>query len=111
MDYGKYKYEQSKRDRETHRKTRTMELKRIRMTPKIGDHDFQTKAKMVYNFLQEGHKVKVEMWFRGREVVHPELGRMILDRLTEYVSPIATVERPPSMEGRNMVVVYNPVRR
>ncbi|MDR7415415.1 MAG: translation initiation factor IF-3 [Armatimonadota bacterium] len=111
MDYGKYKYEQSKRDREAHRKTRIMELKRIRMTPKIGDHDFQTKAKMVYNFLQEGHKVKVEMWFRGREAVHPELGRMILDRLTEYVSPIATVERPPSMEGRNMVVVYNPARR
>jgi len=111
MDYGKFKYEQSKRDRQAHRKARATELKRMRMTPKIGDHDFQTKAKMIYSFLQDGHKVKVEMWFRGREAVHPELARMILDRLTEYVSPIATVERPPSMEGRNMVVVYSPTRR
>jgi translation initiation factor IF-3 len=111
MDYGRYKYEQSKRDREAHRKQRASEVKRMRMTPKIGDHDFQTKAKLIYEFLQEGHKVKVEMWFRGREMVHPEVGRQILDRLAEYVSEIAHVERPPSMEGRNMVMVLSPARR
>ncbi len=111
MDYGRYKYEQSKRDREAHRKQRSAEVKRMRMTPKIGDHDFQTKAKLIYGFLQDGHKVKVEMWFRGRETVHPELGRQILDRLAEYVSEIAQVERPPFMEGRNMVMVLSPVRR
>jgi translation initiation factor IF-3 len=111
MDYGKYKYEQGKRDRQAQRKARSSDIKRMRLTPKIGDHDFQTKAKLIYTFLQDGHKVKVELWFRGREMAHPELGRLILDRLAEYVSEIASVERSPTMEGRNMVMVLNPAKR
>ncbi|MBM3449432.1 MAG: translation initiation factor IF-3 [Armatimonadetes bacterium] len=108
MDYGRFKYEQRKRDRAAQKKARSSEIKRIRLTPKIGAHDFQTKSKMIYVFLEEGHKVKIEMWFRGRENAHPELGRLILDRLAEYVAEVAAVDRPPMMEGRNMVMVLNP---
>ncbi len=108
MDYGKYKYEQSKREREAHRKHKQFEIKGMRLSPKIGEHDFQIKAKHVYEFLKGGNKVKVSMWFRGREMAHPKFGEQILHRLAEMVSEVGQVERPPQFEGRNMVMVLAP---
>ena len=107
MDYGKYRYEQSKREREARKRQKIVELKEIRLTPKIEDHDFQVKVKAAAKFLKEGDKVKVSVWFRGREIVHAELGRSLLLQLYEAVKDQATLERDPKVEGRNMVMILS----
>jgi len=107
MDYGKYKYEQHKRGRgTTHR--RAGELKGMRMSPKIGEHDFQVKARHVLNFLKDGNKVRVAMWFRGREMAHPRVGEVLLHRLAETVQEVGSVEMTPRLEGRNMIMILTP---
>ncbi len=108
MDYGRYKYEQSKRDREAHRKSRAGELKGMRMSPKIGEHDFQVKVRQVREFLVDGNKVRVAMWFRGREMAHPKVGETLLQRLAQAVADVAAVEFSPKMEGRNMIMILSP---
>ncbi|MDR7483898.1 MAG: translation initiation factor IF-3 [Armatimonadota bacterium] len=108
MDYGRYKYEQSKRDRDAHRKTRAGELKGMRMSPKIGEHDFQVKVRQVREFLQEGNKVRVAMWFRGREMAHPKVGEALLQRLAQEVAEVGGVEAMPRLEGRNMIMILTP---
>jgi len=108
MDFGKWKYEQGKRDREGHKKQRMTEMKGIRMRPGIDEHDFQFKLKNALKFLQEGNKVKFTVIFRSREITHPEFARRSLERIAEASGEIATVEKFPSMEGRTMTMILGP---
>jgi translation initiation factor IF-3 len=105
MNYGKYRFEQSKREREARKKQKVVEVKEIRMTPKIEEHDFQVKVKAATKFLKDGDKVKVMIRFRGREIVHAELGRKRLLQLYEAVREYASMERDPKMEGKNMIMI------
>ncbi|HOJ78040.1 MAG TPA: translation initiation factor IF-3 [Bacillota bacterium] len=107
MDYGKYRYEQSKREREARKKQRIIEIKEIRMTPKIEAHDFQVKVKAAQKFLKDGDKVKAIIRFRGREIVHAELGKNLLMQLYENVSDLAVLEREPKIEGKNMIMILS----
>ncbi len=112
MDYGNYEYQAAKRARESRRKSSTTVLKEMKYRPKIGIGDFDTKTKKVERFLSEGHKVKVTIMFRGREVYHPELGRKILDKVAEAVSHLGRVEvYPKGVEGRNMTMVLAPDKK
>lgn len=108
MDYGKYKYDQSVKAREARKnQTRTV-IKEVQFRPKIGTSDFEVKKKRVVKFLRQGDKVKCTMRFRGREVAHPELGRVILQRLYEAVEDYAEIEAMPRLDGRNMTMVLGP---
>ena len=111
MDYGKWKYEQSQRDKESRKKSTNITVKEMKYRPKIGIGDFNTKTKKVEKFLGEGAKVKVTIMFRGREMQHPELGRRILDDVAEQVEHLANVEFGPNLEGRNMVMVLGPDKK
>lgn len=111
MDYGKYKYEAAQRAKESRRKTTQHGTKEMKYRPKIGQGDFDTKTRKVHHFLDEGNKVKVTIMFRGREVQHPELGRVILDRVAEAVDDVGKVEVYPKLDGRNMVMVLAPDKR
>ncbi|MDD5427900.1 MAG: translation initiation factor IF-3 [Candidatus Omnitrophica bacterium] len=106
MDYSKYKYEQEKREKEARKKQKIVHLKEIRLSPKIGEHDYQFKVRNLEDFLKRGDKVKVTMMFKGREMAHVDLGRKILDRLASDISQIGEIEEPPRQEGRfiNMVI-------
>jgi translation initiation factor IF-3 len=108
IDFGKYKYEQAKRDRVAHKKSKASELKGMRLSPKIGEHDLQTKTRAVSMFLKDGDKVRVSMWFRGREMAHPQVGEQILRRMAQQLTEVAVVERQPLMEGRNMIMILAP---
>lgn len=108
MDYGKYKYEAAQRAKESRKKASNVVVKEMKYRPKIGSGDFDTKTRKVEKFLQEGHKVKITIMFRGREVSHPELGRKILDNIAERVEEYAKVEAYPRLDGRNMTMVLGP---
>ncbi len=108
MDYGKYKYEAAQRAKESRKKASNVVVKEMKYRPKIGVGDFETKTRKVEKFLQEGHKVKITIMFRGREVSHPELGRRILDNVAERVDEYAKVEVYPRLDGRNMTMVLGP---
>ncbi len=110
MDYGKFKYEQAKRDREARKKQHNVQLKEIRYRPNIEDHDFDFKTNHVVEFLKEGNKVKVTVMFRGREMTHTEHGRAVLDRVSTVVGEqgIGNVESTPKLEGRNMSMIVAP---
>ncbi len=108
MDYGKFKYEQSKREKETKKKQRMVSIKEVKMRPNIEEHDYNVKKKNAERFLREGDKVRATIMFRGREIVHSELGRQVLDRLAVEVQEIAVMERSPKVEGKNMVMILNP---
>lgn len=108
MDYGKYRYQQEKRDREARKKHKQSELRSVRFRPMIGDHDFDTKLKLVKRLLAEGDKVRANLIFRARELPHPELGRKVMQKLAEGVADLAQVERPPSLEGRMMSMILTP---
>ena len=111
MNYGRYKYEQEQRRKESRRKATNVVVKEMKFRPKIDEHDYVTKMKHVERFLAEGSKVKLTIMFRGREVFHPELGLRILDRVAEQVSEIAIVESAPRQDGRNMTMVLHPIKR
>ncbi len=108
MDYGKYKYEQAVKQKESRKKQSLIVVKEMKMRPKIDRHDYETKKGHVVRFLQHGDKVKVTIMFRGRETVHPELGRRLLDQLAEDVTELAKVDTPPKLDGRNMTMVLGP---
>ena len=108
MDYGKYRYEQTKRQKEAKKKQKVVTGKEVRMTPKIEDKDFKVKTKNAERFLKDGNKVKVSVRFRGREVVHSNLARNMLLQMVEEINHIATIERQPMMEGRQMIMVLSP---
>ena len=107
MDYGKYKYEESKRDREAKKKQKVVSIKELKMRPRIEEHDFQVRLRSCQKFLQDGDKVKAVITFRGREIVHSELGRGVLQRLAEEVSDLGFVEREPRTEGRAMIMILS----
>ena len=111
MDYGKYKYNEAQKAKESRRKASNVVVKEMKYRPKIGQGDFDTKTKKVERFLGEGHKVKVTIMFRGREVYHPELGRKILDGVAEAVAHVGRVEIYPKLDGRNMTMVLAPDMR
>ena len=108
MDYGKFKYEQSQRAKESRRKSTHVLVKEMKYRPKIGPGDFATKTRKVEAFLGDGSKVKVTIMFRGREMQHPQLGRRILDRVADAVAHVGRVEVFPKLEGRNMSMVLVP---
>jgi translation initiation factor IF-3 len=111
MDYGKWKYEESQRQRDSRRKSTNVSIKEMKYRPKIGVGDFDTKTRKVEKFLAEGHKVKVTIMFRGREVYHPELGMKILEEVAEKVAGVAKIEASPKLDGRNMTMVLAPDRK
>lgn len=108
MDYGKYRYEESRRERESRKRQRTADLKEIRIRPKIDDHDLATKGRQAGRFLESGDKVKLSVLFRGREMAHQDIGKGLLDRLADQLSELGTVDQSPHMEGRTMVMLMSP---
>lgn len=108
MDYGKFKYENSKKTKEARKHQSTVTLKEIKFRPKTDDHDFDFKVKHIRRFLLEGNKAKLVVSFRGREIVHPETGQAVLKRVVEVTSDIAQVEQVPMMEGRRMLMIIAP---
>ncbi len=108
MDYGKYKYEAAQRAKESRKKSSSASVKEMKYRPKIGPGDFDTKTRKVIHFLDEGHKVKITLMFRGRETTHPELGRKILDRVVEATADVGRVETTARQEGRQMTMVLGP---
>jgi translation initiation factor IF-3 len=111
MDFGKFKFDEAQRAKESRRKAVHVGIKEMKYRPKIGPGDFETKTRQVAKFLDDGHKVKLTIMFRGREVFHPELGKRILDRVAEQLGDAAKVEFEPRLDGRNMVMVLAPDKR
>lgn len=111
MDYGKFRYEEAQKAKEARRKSSNVSIKEVKFRPKIGKGDFDTKMRHLLEFVEEGHKVKVTLQFRGREMAHPELGRRILDDVIAQVGPIAKVESQARMEGRSMSLVLSPDKK
>jgi translation initiation factor IF-3 len=107
-DYGRLKYEQSKKDKDARKKQRNFELREVKLRPKIETHDYETKARMTERLLLDGSKIKVTIMFRGREITYTAFGRRLLDRMAEDMAPLATVEREPRLEGKNMFMILAP---
>jgi translation initiation factor IF-3 len=105
MNYGKYKFEQSKKEKEAKRKQKVLEIKELRVTPNIEEHDFEFKSKNARKFLTDGNKVKITVKFRGREVNNVKSGEAVLNKFIEKLEDIATVEKQPKLEGRNMFTI------
>jgi translation initiation factor IF-3 len=110
MDYGKYRYEQEQKAKEARKRQTTINIKEIKLRPKIDDHDFDTKKGHVERFLRKGDKVKLTIMFRGRELVHPHLGERLLRRMAEDLADIGEIESEPNLDGRNMVMMLAPKR-
>ena len=111
LDYGKYRYEMGLKAKDAKRKQASSVLKEMRMRPKIDRHDYATKRGHIERFLGQGNKVKLTIMFRGREMAHPELGQKILERLAVDLEPLAHVEVPSKLDGRNMTMVFAPNKR
>ncbi|MFC2052324.1 translation initiation factor IF-3 [Chloroflexota bacterium] len=109
LDYGKYKYEQAKKESEARKSQKIVRLRQVRLRPKIGNHDFEAKARLAKKLLDGGDKLKVTVMFRGREFTHPELGWKLLQRMAESLKEVAGLEGQPMREGRNMHVVLSPI--
>lgn len=108
MDFGKYRYEQQKREKEARKKQKVITIKEVKLRPNIEQHDFDVKLKNASRFLQDGDKVKVTIMFRGRELSHPELGKEILERFAEALKDTVSVERDAKLEGKNMIMILAP---
>lgn len=108
MDYGKYKYEQARKEKEARKNQKTINVKEIRLRPSIGDNDLKTKANNAIKFLKKGDKVKVELRFRGRELGHKDIGRQVMMNFIEMLSEFGEPARPPKFEGNNMVTIIDP---
>ena len=108
MDYGKFKFENQKKDRETRKNQKIIVLKEVRLSPTIDEHDFQTKLRNAIKFLEKGDKVKASIRFKGRAITHKEIGQRVLDRFAEACTEVATVEQKPKMEGRSMFLILQP---
>ena len=105
MNYGKYKFEQAKKEKEAKKKQKVLEVKELRVTPNIEEHDFGFKSRNARKFLQDGNKVKITVRFRGREVNNSKAGELVLNKFIEELSDISVVEKPPKLEGRNMFAI------
>ncbi len=108
MDYGKHKYEQSKRDREARKNQKLTTVKEIKLRPNIDKHDFDVKAKRAQKFLENGDKIKVTVMFRGREITHPEIALRLCQQLAKDLADYSVVEKPAKQEGRNMIMILTP---
>lgn len=108
MDFGKFKYDQQKRDKEAKKKQKVVVVKEVKLRPNIEDHDFNVKLKNAQRFIEDGDKVKVTIMFRGRELTHPELGRQVLVHLADTMKDAVIVEREPKLEGKNMIMILAP---
>lgn len=108
MDFGKYKYEQSKREREARKHQKLVTVKEVKLRPNIEDHDFNVKLKNAIRFLQNGDKVKITVTFRGREITHPQQGRILCNRMAQEIKEYAVIEKESRLEGRNMVMIVAP---
>jgi translation initiation factor IF-3 len=111
MDYGKYRYEQQKRDKEARKKQRVFDIKEVKLRPGIEDHDFDVKLKNAIRFLEDGDKVKATIMFRGRELSHPELGEDLLKKLEARLTELAVIEKRPKLEGKNMIMIIAPKQK
>ena len=110
-DYGRYRYEQEKREKEAKKKQNIIEVKEVQLSCRIETHDFETKVKHAMRFLGEGNRVKVVLRFRGREMSHQEIGKEILERFREAVKESGTVDKTPNLEGRLMTMIVNPIKK
>jgi translation initiation factor IF-3 len=108
MDFGKFKYQQSRRAKDARKKQTIIQVKEVKMGPKTDEHDYQFKARHVRRFLEDGNKAKVTIRFRGREMAHTELGRRLLDKMSQDLADIATIESHAKLEGRNLVMILTP---
>lgn len=108
MDYGKFRYETQKKEKEARKNQKIVEMKEIRLSATIDEHDFQTKLRNVVKFLNEGDKVKLSVRFRGREIAHAEIGQRQLERMATEVEELSVVERRPKLEGRSMIMILSP---
>lgn len=108
MDYGKFRYEQQKKEKEARKNQKIVEMKEIRLSSTIDEHDYQTKLRNVQKFLNDGDKVKLTIKFRGREITHPEIGQRVLERLAAEVAELSVVERKAKLEGRSMILILAP---
>jgi translation initiation factor IF-3 len=111
MDYGKFRYEQSRKERESRKNQHVIELKEVRIRPKIDEHDLETKGRQAAKFLDSGDKVKMTVIFRGREMAHPDIGKGLLDQLADMLRPHGTIEQTPRLEGRTMTMMLNPLKQ
>jgi translation initiation factor IF-3 len=111
MDFGKFKYEQSMKDKAARKNQSKVEIKEMKFRPKVDKHDYETKKKHILRFLDAGAKVKVTIMFRGREMAHPELGLNILEKLAAELTELATIENQPKLEGRNMHMLISPLKK
>ncbi|MDI7258411.1 MAG: translation initiation factor IF-3 [Thermodesulfobacteriota bacterium] len=109
MDYGKFKYQQSKKAHDAKKKQAVVHIKEVKMRPKTEAHDLQFKLRHIERFLKEGNKTKIAIIFRGREIAHPELGRQLMERITEQAKEWGKVEQPAKFEGRNYVMILSPL--
>jgi len=109
LDYGRYKYEQAKKERELRRSQKVSMLREVRLRPKIGEHDFEAKTRSVKKLLDEGDKVKITILFRGREITHPDIGWRLLQRMAEILKGVAAIDRQPSVEGKRMSLILSPL--
>ena len=110
MDFGKYKYEQQKKESEARKKQKIIEVKEIKFRPNTDTHDYEVKMRSVTKFLDNGDKVKITMRFRGREMAHQELGRQLLERVSEDTKEIGKIDSIPKLEGRQIVMLINPAK-
>ena len=108
LDYGKFRFEQQKREKESRKKQKTFDIKEVKLRPGIEEHDFNVKFKNAVRFLEDGDKVKVTIMFRGRELSHPELGEVLLNKMAAQLKEMAVVERQPKLEGKNMIMIVAP---
>ncbi|WP_261133319.1 translation initiation factor IF-3 [Bacillus sp. Marseille-Q3570] len=109
MDYGKYRYEQQKKEKEARKNQKTITTKEVRLSPNIEEHDFNTKLRNARKFLEKGNKVKASIRFRGRAITHSELGRDVLMRMAKECEDLSTIESKPKMEGRSMFLILAPI--
>jgi translation initiation factor IF-3 len=110
MDFGKFKYETQKKEAEARKKQKIIEIKEVKFRPNTDTHDYEVKMRNVVRFLEEGDKVKVTLRFRGREMAHQDLGRLLLDRVAEDVKELGKIESMPRVEGRQMVMMIGPAK-
>ncbi len=108
MDFGKYRYEQQKREKEARKKQKIITIKEVKLRPHIEQHDFEVKLKSALRFVEEGNKVKLTIMFRGRELSHPELGKAVLDKAVEKLGSLVNVEKTAKLEGKNMTMIVSP---
>ena len=111
MDYGQFLYQEAKKAKEAKKRQSQVELKEIKVRPKTEEHDLQTKVRHIRRFLEDGNKVKIRVFFRGRELAHPELGRQVLQKIEEAVKELGRVEMAPRMEGRQMIMILGPIKK